>query len=188
MRCPYRYEGENRKRKKEYKISDELSITTKNARQCISIANFNQQYSQRCNIKIFGWREKSKEDPKQKFCAVLKQKVKVDVNPQDILAIHRVPGDRNNSVLCRIIVKMISRKQMKEEFLMVDDITQQNAILIQKLIEHKRVHSARYFNSKVFPIEKNYRRYTFCIFGDINKKTSSMMSTVAVPLKYTLLL
>lgn len=161
------------------KMSDDLRITTKNAQQAISMANFNQQYSQKCNIKILGWREKSKEDLKQEFCAVLKQRVKVDVNPHDILAIHRVPGNRNGGPR-PIIVRMISpesktlimkhRKQMKEEFLMVDHITQQNAMLIQKLKEHELVHSAWYFNSKVFAIDKNDRRYTFDIFDDINKK------------------
>lgn len=39
--------------------------------------------------------KKSKVDLKQEVCAVIKQKVKVDVNPQDILEIHRIPGNRN---------------------------------------------------------------------------------------------
>lgn len=78
-------------------MSDELRITTENARQAISIcmANFIQQYSHKCNIKLQGWIEKSKVDLKQEVCAVIKQKVKVDVNPQDILEIHRIPGNRN---------------------------------------------------------------------------------------------
>lgn len=78
-------------------MSDELRITTENARQAISIcmANFIQQYSHKCNIKLQGWIENSKVDLKQEVCAVIKQKVKVDVNPQDILEIHRIPGNRN---------------------------------------------------------------------------------------------
>lgn len=78
-------------------MSDELRITTENARQAISIgmANFIQQYSQKYDIKLQGWIEKSKVDLKQEVCAVIKQKVKVDVNPQDILEIHRIPGNRN---------------------------------------------------------------------------------------------
>lgn len=35
------------------KMSDDLRITTKNAQQAISMANFNQQYSQKCNIKYW---------------------------------------------------------------------------------------------------------------------------------------
>lgn len=78
-------------------MSDELRITTENARQAISIcmANFIQQYSQKCNIKLQGWIEKSKVNLKQEVCAVIQQKVKVDVNPQDILEIHRIQGNRN---------------------------------------------------------------------------------------------
>lgn len=93
-------------------------------------------------------------------------------------AIHRVPGNRNGGPR-PIIVRMISpesktlimkhRKRMKEEFLTVDHITQQNAMLIQKLKEHELVHSAWYFNSKLFAIDKNDRRYTFDIFDDINQ-------------------
>lgn len=62
-------------------MSDELRITTENARQAISIcmANFIQQYSQKCNIKLQGWIEKV--NLKQEVCAVIQQKVKVDVNP-----------------------------------------------------------------------------------------------------------
>lgn len=76
-------------------MSDELRITTENAWQAISIymANFIQQYLQKCNIKLQGWIEKSKVDLKQEVCAVLKQKVKVDI--KDILEIHRIPGNRN---------------------------------------------------------------------------------------------
>lgn len=48
-------------------MSDELRITKENARQAISIcmANFIQQYSQKCNIKLQGWIEKSKVNLKQ---------------------------------------------------------------------------------------------------------------------------
>lgn len=43
-------------------------------------------------------------------CAVLKQMVKVDVNPRDILEIHRVPENRRNSVPRPFIVWIIGRK------------------------------------------------------------------------------
>ena len=158
------------------KLTEELRQVARNARQAISMANFNQQYSQKCNIKILGWREQNRENLKENFCSILKEKVNIDVNPADILAIHRIPG---NGGTRPVIVRMISsdaktnimkhRKSVKE-FTMVDHITQQNAQLIQRLKEHPSVHSAWYFNSKVFAIDKDNHRRTFDILDDINKK------------------
>ena len=58
------------------KMTEELHAVARNARQAISMANFNQQYSQKCNIKIHGWREQTRENLREKFCSILKQKVK----------------------------------------------------------------------------------------------------------------
>lgn len=161
------------------KLSDELNTAARNARQAISMANFNQQYSQKCNIKLLGWREHSKENLREEFCKILKQRIDIDVNPADILAIHRIP-DRSGGPR-PVLVRMISSEaktniikhrkvMMKEDFTMVDHITPQNAKLIQKLKEHPNVHSVWYFNSKVFALDKKDRRHTFNIFDDINKK------------------
>ena len=48
-----------------------------------------QQNSQKCNIKILGWCEQRQEILKENFCKIL-----INVNRADILAIHRVPGNR----------------------------------------------------------------------------------------------
>jgi hypothetical protein len=166
-----------KERRQLEKLTEELHAVARNARQAISMANFNQQYSQKCNIKIHGWKEQTKENLREKFCSVLKQKVNIEVNPADILAIHRIPG---NGGIRPVIVRMISadaktnimkhRKAMKEEFTMMDHITHQNAQLIQKLKDHPSVHSAWYYNSKVFAIDKNNRRRTFDVLDDLNKK------------------
>jgi hypothetical protein len=172
-----------REKRELQKLSDELKTAARNARQAISMANYNQQYSQKCNIKILGWREHTKENLREEFCNILKQRIQdLHVNPADILAIHRIPDNRSGGPR-PVIVRMISPEaktniirhrqvMMKKDFTMVDHITQQNAKLIQKLKEHPNVHSAWYFNSKVFALDRKDCRHTFDIFDDINKKLS----------------
>lgn len=72
-------------------MSDELGITTENARQAFLYVwqtssnnthkSATSSYRKRKSYRI----EKLKVDLKQEVGAVIKQKVKVDVNPQDIL-------------------------------------------------------------------------------------------------------
>lgn len=78
------------------KLSDELATVARDARQATSMANFNLQYSQKCNIKILVWQEQRKKNLKENFCMILKQRVNMDVNPADILEMHRVPGSRSD--------------------------------------------------------------------------------------------
>ncbi|XP_023933257.1 uncharacterized protein LOC112042639 [Lingula anatina] len=56
------------------------------------MANHNQQYSQKNNIKVLNWPEKPKENLKRDLCRVSKEKVNVDISPTSILGIHRIPG------------------------------------------------------------------------------------------------
>ena len=157
------------------RLSDELKATARNAQKAISMANFNQQYSQKCNIKITGWKEKAGEDLRKDFCEILREKV--DVNPNEILAIHRIPG--KNGETRPVIVRMVStesktkiirhRKDLRPQLNMMDHITSLNAKLIHQLKEHRQVQSAWYYNSKVFAQDKNDRRHTFDIFDDLDK-------------------
>ncbi|KAK3100442.1 hypothetical protein FSP39_020031 [Pinctada imbricata] len=72
------------------------------------MANFNEQYSRKNNVKILNWKEPEKtprrtdnanekakgENLLQELIKILKEKVKVSVEPQEILAIHRIPGKK----------------------------------------------------------------------------------------------
>jgi uncharacterized coiled-coil protein SlyX len=121
------------------KLSDKLKATARNAQKAISLANFNQQYSQKCNIKITGWTEKTGEDLRKNFCEILREKF--DVNPNEILAIHRIPGKKGETR--PVIVRMVSReskmkiirhrKDVRPQFNMMDHITSLNAKLIHQL-------------------------------------------------------
>ena len=59
--------------------------------EALQLANQNQQYSQKNNIKFWGWKEAKDEDLRSDLCDILKQKVNVDLDPKDVLAIHSYP-------------------------------------------------------------------------------------------------
>ena len=51
--------------------------------EALQLANQNQQYSQKNNIKFWGWKEAKDEDLRSDLCDILKQKVNVDLDPKD---------------------------------------------------------------------------------------------------------
>ena len=129
--------------------------------------------SQKCNFKILGWREQPKEILKDTQTTCRHRR-----NPADILAIHRVPGNRDGGPR-PVIVRMISseakvriikhRKLMEEDFLMLDHITQQNAKLIQSLIDHPSHQS-------VFALETKTTADTHSMFLMTLTKSSKVSS------------
>jgi hypothetical protein len=58
--------------------------TTCTSEEALQLANQNQQYSQKNNIKFWGWKEAKDEDLRSDLCAILKQKVNVDLDPKDV--------------------------------------------------------------------------------------------------------
>ena len=91
--------------------------------------------------------------------STLLSKANVDLDPQDIIAVHRIPGTqgspkpvllklKNNSVKTKI---MKQRQAMKAAgFRLVDDVTKLNTGLIGRLMKHARIDSAWYFNGAVY--------------------------------------
>ena len=115
------------------------------------------------------------------MCKILKASANVELEPVDILAIHRVPGgmkDGPRPVIAKFrdpetkirVIKNRSQEKIKKHFIMHDHITPMNAKLIRDLNEDSRIHSAWYFNGKVFGIDSNGNRHKFDIFEDVNDK------------------
>ncbi|XP_023931848.1 uncharacterized protein PF11_0207-like [Lingula anatina] len=170
------------------KLSKQISDTRKSlanlketshlAKTAVKMANYNQQYSQKNNIKFLNWPEKPKEDLRRDLCRILKEKVNVDISPASILGIHRIPGNSGGArpVIAKFVntkekTKVIKHRQaLKGNFIMFDHITQKNAELIKILKGKEAVHSAWYFNARIFAIRNDGRRYTFDIFDDIDTK------------------
>ena len=155
-----------------------LQIRTDSA---LRLANQNQQYSQKCNIKFLKWEEKQNENLREDLCKILHESVSIELAPADILAIHRIPGrarDGPRPVIAKFrdpetkvrIIKKRSQENLKKHFVMYDHITAMNSKLIRDLNEDSKIHSAWYFNGKVFGIDSNGNRHRFDILDDINEK------------------
>ncbi|KAK3105555.1 hypothetical protein FSP39_000343 [Pinctada imbricata] len=163
-------------------MKKDLTLCYSEARKALNLANHNHQYSQKNNIKIVGWKEARDERLRPEFCKILNEKTDVNVDPSDILAIHRVPSKVPGPK--PVIVKFINseiktavirkRKTLKSVFSMHDHITPMNAKLIGDLHENPRVHSAWYFNCKVYALDTNGDRHTFECTDNIDLKLRSV--------------
>ena len=163
---------------KTYK--DKLTACEKLAIASAQKSNFNEQYSRKNNVKILNIPEgtyESEQTLTEVVITALLAKGNVDLDPQDIVAIHRIPGKtgvpkpvllklKNNSVKTRI---MKQRKAMKDAGQrLVDDVTKLNTGLIGRLMKHSRIESAWYFNGAVYGKTTGGQRHKFEVYCDIN--------------------
>ena len=156
-----------------------LRATMENANTALKLANHNQQYSQKNNIKVLNWKEKQGETSdtlKKDFIAELK-KVEVTVKDDDILAIHRVPGKKKGPkpVIIKFLrnekrLSVIRKRQDVEAFLMIDHVTERNLSLINKLRENEDLHSVWYFNCNIHAIDVLGKRHKFDVGDDNSTK------------------
>ena len=162
-------------------MKENLKLLQSRTDSALRLANQNQQYSQKCNIKFLKWEEKQNENLREDLCKILRESVSIELAPADILAIHRIPGrarDGPRPVIAKFrdpetkvrIIKKRSQEKLKKHFAMYDHITAMNSKLIRDLNEDSRIHSAWYFNGKVFGIDSNGNRHRFDILDDIHEK------------------
>lgn len=159
---------------------DKLSACEKLALASAQKSNFNEQYSRKNNVKILNIPESTYETERtltEVVTSELLAKGNVDIDPQDIMAIHRIPGKtgapkpvlmklKNNSVKTRI---MQQRKNMKDAgHRLVDDVTKLNTGLIGRLMRHSRIESAWYFNGAVYGKTTGGQRHKFEVYCNIN--------------------
>ena len=106
------------------------------AKEALSMSNYNEQYSRKFNIKIMNLPETNDENIKDIFLnKITKEKLKVTVKPEEIQAIHRIPGKNreHRPVLVKLINSEVKYRVMKEKknlspectFKLVDDETEQ---------------------------------------------------------------
>ena len=90
------------------------------------MANFNEQYSRKNNIKIMNWEEGDNDkDLRKGLRKKLNEKAKVVVKSEEIVAIHRIPGKAGET--CPVLVKFVNseckvrvmknRKDLRKAFL-----------------------------------------------------------------------
>ena len=91
-------------------ISQKLKQHQHTTETAINIANQTQQYSQKTNIKFLKLEENKKENLRGDLVKILRSTVDLDINSDDILAIHRIPGrDQRGPRPAHVIAKFISK-------------------------------------------------------------------------------
>lgn len=149
------------------------------ARAAAQRANMNEQYSRKNNVKIMGVEEEGDETEERlikKLNHILEAKTRIKLDEGKIIAIHRIPGKSgmpkpilvklmNNNEKTKIMRK---RREMKQAgYRLVDDVTKQNTMLINRLSLHKDIDSAWYFNGNVFAKSTAGKRFRFDIYSVI---------------------
>ena len=147
--------------------------------------NYNLWSFKKSVIKILNIKEEVGVDELtllRSVCALLDQQ-NIALSPQQVVAIHRIPGksDSPKPVLMKVINNSIKTMIMKQRKTMkssghrlVDVVTRLNPALITRLNEHPNIDSSWYFNGSV------YRKTTA---GKINRQTIGiLMGTNYAPL------
>ena len=173
------------------------------ARDAMRKSNYNEQYSRKNNIKIYGVSEAKDENTEEVVEKVLIDKMNYTITKTDITAVHRIPGKqgqhrpillkmKNNNSKAEIMRKWAALKKAKSKaqgqsqeqgqsqsalggFRLANDITKLNANLITTLLNHPDVTAAWYFNGSVYA-EHNSKRMKFDIpfeENEISKKLKS---------------
>lgn len=135
-------------------------------------SNQNEQYSRKNNVKVMD--VKSEETIEQLTAKVIKLfgDQAITLQPQEILAIHRIPTKKsgNKPVIIKTInndVKTRLMKGRKAGHRLADDVTTLNSGLISRLLLHPKIESAWFFNGSVYRQSKN-DRIKFQIYDNID--------------------
>ena len=173
-------------RKENSKLKKDLGDAQKHnaeietiAKQALQKANQNEQYSRKNNVKIQNIEEKTEEDEISLLNTVgsMLQAQGVDIRPESVIAIHRIPGKsgapkpvlikfRNNNDKTKVMKQRAGMKAAGHR--LVDDVTKLNTTLISDLNDHALVEVAWYFNGSVYGKTKSGKRLKFELYDDID--------------------
>lgn len=163
-------------------MSQQLKKCLFTAEAALKLSNSNQQYSQKNNIKFTNWKENKTEKLREDLIQILKSTVGIELDPHDVVEIHRIPGGgaqngprpviakfRNSETKIKVIRKR-QDAQLKKHFFMHDHLTAMNGHLIRDLNNDDRIDQAWYFNGKVFALDTKGKRHKFDVLDQIGEK------------------
>ena len=167
--------------KDESKTNHDLISTIENDVKLNSIkTNNNEQYSRKNNIRIFGLPQvDKKEDPTKVVLSFIKEKLNLKhFEMKEIEAAHRVGISRNNRPQAMIIrfarrdsrmEVLKNRKCLKNSpFVVTEDLTRLNVLLLNRAKNHPRIDQAWSWNCKCWAIGKNGNKIKLSLFSDID--------------------
>ncbi|CAG2208763.1 unnamed protein product [Mytilus edulis] len=151
------------------KMRDVVDENNRKATESVRLGNWNEQYSRKKNVKIYQLPENRNEDLPHSLLNELKNKVKLDINPSEIVAMHRIPGKEGSPrpILIKFLrmdtkITLLRKKKSINEALKVrigDDITKLNQGLLNRLYQHENIISSWYFNGHVYGSDEEGTRH-----------------------------
>ncbi|CAG2188607.1 HSPA1s [Mytilus edulis] len=151
------------------KMREVVDENNKKATESVRLGNWNEQYSRKKNVKIYHLPENRNEDLPHSLLNELKNQVKLDINPSEVVAMHRIPGKEGNPrpVLIKFLrmdtkISLLRKKKAINEALKVrigDDITKLNQGLLNRLYQHDNIISSWYFNGHVYGSDEEGTRH-----------------------------
>lgn len=178
-------ENENLKerlRQKDIQLLDlEKKVADCNIRSVDALrsANYNEQYSRKHNIRIVNLPEKPDENLKTEFIKLVKNDLKIELNPTDVVAIHRIPGKDGfvRPVLAKVrntetkINIMRQKKGLTKDVKFHDDITVKNLGLMSHLKSYEDLDNIWFYNCSVYgKLKDSKHRIRFDLFDNFNEK------------------
>ena len=172
-------------------MKKKLGYTLQSANDALKLANQNQQYSQKNNIKILNWKEEKNESSEtllDEFISVMVD-AEVELDKADILAIHRVPGRKvGRGIPKPVVVKFLGtdvrltviekRQEVMDTFTMIDHIIERNIELLTKLRDNADIDSAWYYNCNIYAIDVIGERHKFYVGDNNDKKLQAIHANV----------
>ncbi|KAK3087914.1 hypothetical protein FSP39_012399 [Pinctada imbricata] len=165
-------------------LKSKLNKVENDTREALIRSNKNEQYSRKTNIKVCGVKEEVNENTLAVVQSVLKDKAGVNIEKEDVIAVHRIPTKhrdqpqpillkvKNSEIKSKIMRKRSDVKKAGGSIKLVDDVTERNTTLINSLLRHEQIEAAYYYNGSVYGISEG-KRYTFNIEDDITSKLRS---------------
>ena len=160
------------------KVESKLKKQKEKTKAAFVQSNYNEQFSRKNNVKIMGvevLEDETDSNLTAEIIDIVKQKTNVDIDPSDIVALHRIPSRhnprpvlvkfKNNSIKTRL---MRNRRIMKQQgYKLVDDVTKKNTELISRLLRHEKIDSAWFFNGFIYGKTTEGKRHRFDLYSDI---------------------
>lgn len=73
-------------------LEEQIKDSKIKSSEALQLANYNEQYSRKHNIRIINFPEKPGENLRKDFIKIVNHDLKVNLEENDIVAIHRIPG------------------------------------------------------------------------------------------------
>lgn len=150
----------------------------------LKLANYNEQYSRKHNIRMVNFPEKKSENLRDDFVKMVKKDLNVEIEPSDVVAIHRIPGkDTIRPVIAKVrnteikIDIMRNKKGLKNKVKFHDDITQRNLGLLARLSNNEMLENSWFYNCSVYgKLKEGGKRMKFDLFDNIDEKIKKKLA------------